>query len=56
MQYLKPDQQDRASILLLKLEKFGPVSVVYREYDWSINSSWPVSLLYVLATACVSYA
>ncbi|XP_076471765.1 uncharacterized protein LOC143301401 [Babylonia areolata] len=39
MQYLTPDQQDRASILLLKLEKFGPVSIKYKEYDWSINSS-----------------
>ncbi|KAK7099106.1 hypothetical protein V1264_003295 [Littorina saxatilis] len=38
-QYLTPDQQDRASILLLKLEKFGPVQVKYKEYDWSINSS-----------------
>lgn len=39
MHYLTPDQQDRASILLLKLEKFGPVSIRYKEYDWSINSS-----------------
>lgn len=39
MQYLSPDQQDRASILLLKLEKFGSVSINYKEYDWSINAS-----------------
>ncbi|KAK7477199.1 hypothetical protein BaRGS_00031584 [Batillaria attramentaria] len=39
MQYLSQDQQDRASILLLKLEKFGQVSINYNEYDWSLNTS-----------------
>jgi hypothetical protein len=39
MQYLTPDQKDRASILLLKLEQYGPVNITYKEYDWSLNAS-----------------
>lgn len=39
MQYLMPDQKDRASILLLKLGHYGHVTISYKEYDWSLNCS-----------------
>ncbi|ESO94706.1 hypothetical protein LOTGIDRAFT_175346 [Lottia gigantea] len=35
--YLDQEQQDRANLLLLKLEKFGKVDIKYNEYDWSLN-------------------
>ncbi|RUS81942.1 hypothetical protein EGW08_010287 [Elysia chlorotica] len=37
MPYLSQPQHDRCSILILKLEKLGPVALRYKEYDWAIN-------------------
>ncbi|XP_050410377.1 uncharacterized protein LOC126824957 [Patella vulgata] len=37
--YLDANQQDRANLLLLKLEKIGQVDIKYNEYDWSLNKS-----------------
>lgn len=39
MPFLSPSEHDRCSILLLKLEKMGPVALRYNPYDWSINKS-----------------
>ncbi|GFS15507.1 hypothetical protein ElyMa_006772300 [Elysia marginata] len=37
MPYLSQAQHDRCSILILKLEKLGPVALRYKDYNWSIN-------------------
>ncbi|GFO35033.1 hypothetical protein PoB_006153800 [Plakobranchus ocellatus] len=37
MPYLSQSQHDRCSILILKLEKLGPVALRYKEYNWSLN-------------------
>ncbi|XP_046340735.1 uncharacterized protein LOC124121721 [Haliotis rufescens] len=37
--HLEPGIQDRANILLLKLETQGTVAVKFNEYDWSLNKS-----------------
>lgn len=37
--YLDQKRQDRAHILMFKLDKMGQVDVKYNEYDWKLNSS-----------------
>ncbi|XP_005105701.1 uncharacterized protein LOC101862525 [Aplysia californica] len=39
MPYLSQSEHDRCSILILKLEKMGPVALQYKKYDWSINKT-----------------
>ncbi|KAK3747651.1 hypothetical protein RRG08_024798 [Elysia crispata] len=39
MPYLSQSEHDRCSILILKLEKLGPVALRYKDYNWSINQS-----------------
>ncbi|KAH3857774.1 uncharacterized protein LOC127871497 [Dreissena polymorpha] len=39
--YLEKSVQDRAHLLLTKLEKVSPVDVKYNEYDWSLNCPRP---------------
>ncbi|XP_067654988.1 uncharacterized protein [Haliotis asinina] len=39
MPYLEPSIQDRANILLFKLETQGTVAIKFNDYDWSLNRS-----------------
>ncbi|KAL4224551.1 hypothetical protein ACF0H5_015253 [Mactra antiquata] len=40
--YLEKNIQDRAHVLLFKLDKIKPIDIKYNEYDWSLNKPRPV--------------
>ena len=35
--YLEKSKQDRANILLFKLQKVKPIDIKYNEYNWNLN-------------------
>ena len=39
--YLEKGIQDRAQILLFKLDRIKPVAIKYNEYDWNLNVTRP---------------
>lgn len=39
--YLDKKVQERAEILLFKLDKIKPIDIKYNEYDWSLNGPKP---------------
>ncbi|WAR01810.1 hypothetical protein MAR_008368 [Mya arenaria] len=39
--YLEKGIQDRAHVLLFKLDKVAPVAIKYNEYDWTLNLPKP---------------
>jgi len=40
--YLEPKIQDRAHVLVFKLDRISPVEIKYNEYDWKLNGPGPV--------------
>jgi hypothetical protein len=39
--YLDKKVQERAEILLFKLDKIKPIDIKYNEYDWGLNGPKP---------------
>lgn len=39
--YLEKSVQDRAEILLFKMDKIKPVDIKYNEYNWNLNGLKP---------------